>query len=431
MLSNLGYKASRSRFCASLPGLMEWARAMMRAVREEGLDYRAASLAYTTLLSIVPCLAFSLSLLKAFGVNRHLEPFLVQVLAPLGDNAPLLVDRILDFVTRINTGLLGFVGVLSLIYIVLSMLGKIEKTFNHIWRVTPTRSFVRRAGDYLSVVLLGPVLIFSGVGLTASMPGMVVMRRLVAQEPFGTLFFLGGKLLSLMLVIAAFTFVYLYIPNTRVPLKAALFGGVWGGLVWKLAGFCFAHFIADSANYHALYSGLVIMILFMIWLEVSWLILLLGGQAAMYFQHPHFVRGYEGYDRLGCRGQEGLGLSLMMLIGERYLRGDSPWTLNQLAERLHLPWDVVKDALAVLQSGNLVEETGRGDDSYLPARDLSMVTVSQIRVALREAQREGDVAESSAFILPEVVETLSQLEQSALQAPRAQLSLRNLILKQG
>jgi membrane protein len=109
---------------------------------------------------------------------------------------------------------------------------------------------------------------FTAIGLTASMPGAAVFRRLVAYEPFGTLFFLGGKLLSVTLIIVAFSFVYFYIPNTRVLWRAALLGGTVGGLAWKVAGFVFAHFISTSASYHAIYSSLVIVILFMIWLDL-------------------------------------------------------------------------------------------------------------------------------------------------------------------
>ena len=409
--------------------VVPWIRALYRAIRVEGLDYRAASLAYTTLLSIVPGLAFCFSLLKTFGVNKHLEPFLLQLLAPLGDKANVLTDKILDFVTRVNVGVLGFMGLVALIYIVVSMLGKIETAFNHIWRVTQPRSLARRAGDYLSVVLLGPVLMFSAIGVTASMPGAAAMRRLVALEPFGTLFFLTGKLVSLLLVIAAFSFVYLYIPNTRVPWKAALFGGTIGGLAWKLAGFWFAHFVAGSASYHALYSGLVILILFMIWLELSWLILLLGGQAAMYFQHPYYVRGFDRFRHLGSRMKEGLGLTLMTLIGERFVKAEQPWTLDGLAEHLGLPWDTVKECLEALQNGGLLEETGRGDDSFVPASDISLMRVKDVLGVMRRGQDDlAMMRDLPTYMLPAVVSVMDELEGEAGNSPTASRSLRELVL---
>jgi membrane protein len=405
-----------------------WVRALLRAVREEGLDYRATSLAYTSLVAIVPGLALSFSLLKTFGVSNQLEPLLLQMLAPLGTRAPELADTILGFVTRVNVGLLGFMGLVVLIYTIISMLGKIEAAFNHIWRVTQPRSLARRASDYLSVVLLGPVLIFSAIGLTASMPGAATVRKLVAQEPFGTLFFLGGKLLPFLLIIAAFTFVYIYIPNTRVPWRAALFGGAVGGLSWKLAGLLFAQFVANSASYHAIYSSLVIVILFMIWLDLSWLILLLGGQAALYFQHPHYVQGHTRFADLGNRTKERLGLALMVLIAERFVRNEKPWTLDELAERLALPWQTVKEALQVLQTGGLLEETGRGDESFIPACDLAAITFGDVLRAMRTGREDESLAAGAVFALPDVAALADELENAAAETAGARASLRDFIL---
>ncbi|MDD1650245.1 MAG: YihY/virulence factor BrkB family protein [Methylococcaceae bacterium] len=406
-----------------------WVEALYRSIRAEGLDYRATSLAYTTLLTIVPGLAFCFSLLKTFGVNKHLEPFLLQLLAPLGDKAPVLTENILDFVTRVNVGVLGFMGLLVLIHVSVSMLSKIEIAFNHIWRVSEPRSLARRAGDYLNVILLGPVLMFSAIGLTASMPGATAVRRLVAYEPFGTLFFLAGKLLSLLLIIAAFTFVYLYIPNTRVPWRAALLGGTVGGLAWKLAGFLFAHFVTTSGSYHAIYSSLVIVILFMIWLDLSWLILLLGGQAAMYFQHPYYLRGFERFQELGSRIREGLGLSLMTLIAQRFVRNQPPWSIDALAEHLSLPWVTVKEALVLLQQGGLLEATGRADESYVPAHDIAGISVKDIITVMRTGQDDVALAKTGpTHILPEIERIVADLERQAMECREATLSLRELAL---
>ncbi|HYE34558.1 YihY/virulence factor BrkB family protein [Methylocaldum sp.] len=407
-----------------------WVRALAGAVRNEGLDYRATSLAYTTLLAIVPGLALSFSLLKTFGVNNQLEPFLLQMLAPLGDKADDLTKAILGFVTKVNVGVLGFVGLVVLIYTIISMLEKIEAAFNHIWRVSQARSLARRASDYLSVILLGPVLIFSAIGLTASMSHAGVVRRLIAQEPFGTLFYLGGKLLPYLMIIVAFAFVYIYIPNTRVQWRAALFGGTVGGLLWKFAGLLFAKFVAGSTSYHAIYSSLVIVILFMIWLDLSWLILLVGGQAALYFQHPHYVRGKSRFIQLSNRLKERLGLAVMYLVGERFVHAGKPWTIDELAERLSIPWETVKDSLSVLQAGELVVETGKGDESFIPARDIAGITVWDILAAMRTTREDATLSSHAAFALPKLTKIAEDLENAAAITPEARCSLRDLILAQ-
>lgn len=409
-----------------------WVRALYRSVRTEGLDYRATSLAYATLLTIVPGLALIFALLKAFGVNRHLEPFLLEMLTPLGDKAVLVTDKILDFVTRVNVGVLGFMGLFTLLSVSFSMLSKIEIAFNHIWRITEPRSLGRRAGDYISVILLGPLLMFSAAGLTASMPGADAVRRLIAHEPFGTLFFLGGKLLSMGLVIAAFSCVYLYLPNTRVPWRAALLGGTVGGLAWKLAGLMFAQFITTSSSYHAIYSSLVIVILFMIWLDMSWLILLLGGQAAMFFQHPYYLNEFDRFQDLGSRVREGLGLSVMTLIARRFVRNEPPCPIDALTRQLALPWVTVKDTLDLLQRGGLVEATGRPDDSYLPARDIAGITLGQILNVMRSGGDNPAVEPlKESCVLPEVSQALVAIEKQAVGCGPALLSLRELAMAGG
>lgn len=406
--------------------LSDWSRALWRAVYAEGLDYRATSLAYTTLLSIVPGLALSFSLLRTFGLENHLEPLLLQVLAPLGGKAPELAATLLGFVKKVNVGVMGFVGLVVLVYTIISMLEKTEAAFNHIWRVSKPRSLAQRASDYLSVSLLGPVLIFSAWGLTATMPKAPAIRRLVADQPVvGGLFYLGSQVLPYLLIVVAFTFVYVYIPNTRVPWRAALFGGAVGGLSWKLAGLLFATFMTGSASYHAIYSSLVIVILFMLWLELSWLILLLGGQAALYFQHPHYVQGQRRYADLGNRARERLGLSVMALIADRFLRGEAPWLLDELADRLALPWETVKDALGVLQSGGLVEETGRSDESWVPARDLGGIAVADVLCAMRAGK---DDAACGAF--PAGVNAVADaVEWGGLGVQEARLSLREFVAR--
>ena len=407
-----------------------WISAGYRSIQAEGLDYRATSLAYTTLLTIVPGLALIFSLLQTFGVHRHLEPFLLQLLEPLGDKASMLTDRTLEFVEQINVGVLGFMGLFTLIYVSVSMLSKIENAFNHIWRVPQARNVFRRAGDYISVILLGPLFMFSAVGLTASLPGAEVLQQLGAHEPFATLFFLGGKLLSVLLVVVAFAFVYFYIPNTHVPWRAALFGGVIGGLSWKLGGVIFAHFIATSASYHAIYSGLAIVILFLIWLDLSWLILLLGGQAAMYFQHPYFLSGREGFHDLSSRLQEGLGLSLMILISRRFIDRQPAWSIDQLAGQVLLPWVTVREALQVLSRAGLIEETHRDDESFLPARDIAGMTVIDVLHVMRTGrQGSGPASVDERCLLPEVVEVMAKLEAEISDSPVVNLSIRDFSLR--
>src|SRR3569832_2601430 len=171
------------------------------------LTLRAMSLVYTTLLALVPLLAVSFSVLKAFGVHNQLEPVLLNFLSPLGENGVELGLRIVSFVENMKVGVLGSLGLAMLIYTVVSLVQKIEDAFNYIWRIDRPRRFVRRFSDYMSVILIGPVLIFSALGIKAAVMGTDNVQRLVAFEPIGVLIKIASALLPYVLVCGAFTFI--------------------------------------------------------------------------------------------------------------------------------------------------------------------------------------------------------------------------------
>ena len=210
---------------------------ILRELTEGQLTLRAMSLVYTTLLSIVPVLAISFSVLKAFGVhNEVVEPFLMKFLAPLGGKGEEITSQIIGFVENMNVGVLGSLGLGMLIYTVISVIQKIEASFNSIWRIKKARSFARRFSDYVSVIIVGPILIFSAMGLTASFMSNTIVQAIVSIEPFGTAFYYFVEKIPYIIVCAAFTFLYIFIPNTKVKFKSALIAGLLAYSGKPLAG---------------------------------------------------------------------------------------------------------------------------------------------------------------------------------------------------
>lgn len=406
-----------------------WCRALFASIHKGGLDYRAASLAYTTLLSFIPGLALSFSLLKTFGEQDHLKPFLLDVLEPLGDQAPPLINQILALINRVNVGVLGFMGVAALLYMVIAMLREIESAFNYIWRVRDASGLVRRAGEYLTIALLGPVLAFSSIGITKSIPGGQSMVKLAKAGPFSVLIDYGSDVMSLLSVIAVFTFIYAYIPKTKVSIKAALFGGVLGGVAWNLSGYWFSSFVAESSNYRALYSSVLMVILFMMWLQLSWLILLVGGQAAMFFQYPYYMDGGYAYRNLGFQVKQRLGLSIMALISQAFLRHEPPWTIHRLSAVLLLPPEIIREALDDLQLGGLLEETMRGDGSYVPSQEISNIKVADVLQAMQQGRDDGKCI-SPTSALPEINKLLTDLENDLMKQNIACLSMHEIALRE-
>jgi membrane protein len=298
---------------------------------DDELSLHAMSLTYTTLLSLVPFLAVTFSVLKAFGVQNLIEPLLAQILQPLGPQGGEISARIIKFVENIRVGILGAVGVAMLFYTVVTLVANIEDALNHVWRVPRSRSWGERFTAYLSVVLVGPVMVFTAFALTASAQSYWLVERLFQVQFVSEIFTLATRVMPFILLCGTFTFLYKLLPYTRVKLSSALVGGATAGVLWQLAGTAFAAFVAGSARYAAIYSSFAIVVVFLIWLYVGWLIVLIGAEVAYFHQHPHAFLREALHGGKGHRFQEWLALSALYEITRRYLLGRPPCKPVELA----------------------------------------------------------------------------------------------------
>lgn len=396
-----------------------------REVVQGELTLRAMSLVYTTLLSLVPLLAVSFSVLKAFGVHNQIAPLLNQFLAPLGPKGLELASRIIGFVENVRVGLLGAIGLLFLFYTVITLIQKTEESFNYVWRIRSPRPFSRRFSDYLSVILIGPVLVFSAIAVTASVMNFAVVQWLLQHETIGPMVLSLGRLLPYAIVIGAFTFMYVFIPNTRVRWRSALVGGTVAGMLWQTTGYVFASFAAGSMQ-NVIYSSFAIVLLFMVWLYLSWFILLFGSQVAYFHQHPQQIRLGRGRFILSPRLSEQAGLTLIYLVTERYMHGGEPWATDGLVARLKLPGDAVDDLLQVLVRGGLLVCAGPMDNPvFVPARDPESIAVQEILQVVRSAGEETYAAEAFQLDVGAVNQLLAQARQA--ESRLAALSIKDLV----
>ncbi|NHN36303.1 YihY family inner membrane protein [Pseudomaricurvus alcaniphilus] len=390
------------------------------------LTLRAMSLVYTTLISLVPLLAVSFSVLKAFKVQDRVEPFLFEFLTPLGEKGEEIGTTIISFIDNMNVGVLGAVGLSVLFYTVISLIQKIEQTFNYIWHIGDVRSFVRRIADYLSVLMIGPVLVVSALAVTASMVSSTFVQYLIAIDPFGALFYYAGLTVPYLLIITAFTFMYMFIPNTSVKVGPALTGATVAGILWKTAGMLFASFTAGSTKYDAIYSGFAILIMFMIWLYLSWLIFLLGSQIAFFRQYPEYVRPSRGAIKLSSQQKEKLALMAMYWIGKHHYQGHTPLTLAELSAHLGVPAIILAEVLDVLQKNNFIVEVVDPAESYLPAKDLDAILLRELLAVIRSAGDDSIVFGVGAHSQAQTDDVLSRLER-ACSAELGDLTVRQWI----
>ena len=374
-LARMGFHTTRVAYCVG------------RDLLAGQLTLRAMSLVYTTLLSIVPLLALSFSVLKAFGVHNEIEPVLFDILSRMGDQGVEIGRTIIRFVDNIKVGVLGAAGLLLLFVTVISLIQKIERSFNFIWRIEHSRQFSRRFSDYLSVILVGPVLIFSSIGIIASIKNAALVQYLSNVYLLGGAIHLIGAFLPYLLIIAAFCFVYIFIPNTRVKLKAALTGAIIAGFLWETSSWLFASFIASSGNYSAIYSSFAILVLFMIWLYLGWIILLLGANIAFYTQYPSVITRADACHCAEPAHQKQLVLQLMYLIAVNLIRGKAPWTSYQLANQIGQPIDLVTDCLDFLVEAKLLMKAGDKQDHWLPVKDIAEIKIIDILCAVEGEQK--------------------------------------------
>lgn len=408
---------------------LEWPRRLgLRAVRttaciirdlaEGQVTLRAMSLVYTTLLSLVPLLAVSFSVLKAFGAHNQIEPFLQQLMLPLGPKGEEITQRIIEFVDNTQVGVLGAFGLAFLLYTVVALIQKIERAFNETWHVRSDRPLVRRFSDYLSVVLIGPVLVFSALGITASLTSNAVVDYLAGIEPFGTIINAVGRMIPYLLITIAFAFIYVLVPNTRVRFRPALIGALVAGILWTTLGWGFAAFVVSSARYTAIYSAFATLLFFMIWLYLAWMILLVGSSVAFYIQNPEHMGRERGVPRLSNRIREQLGIAVMDRLARAFRAGDPPPGTADIATGLGAPPAPVSEVLDGLSEAGLVRRTEGEPPGWVPARPLEDIGAMEILEAIRRADEDTRMAALGLDRQPAVRRVFERLDQAGSESLR-------------
>ena len=393
------------------------------------LTLRAMSLVYTTLLAIVPLLAFAFSVLKGLGVQDQMEPLLLDFLAPLGAKGEEISGKIINFVDNVKAGVLGTLGLLLLLYTAISLVRKVESTFNYVWRVREARTLTERFSHYVSVMLVGPLLIVAALGSTATASSHVMLQHIIDVAPLGKLLVVLARTLPYLLAIAAFTFLYIFMPHTHVQFRAALTGGIFAGVLWEFTGWAFTVLSISSTRLTAIYSSFAILIMFMIWIYLCWLILFIGAQVAFYVQNPELVRHGRGYEDVGGRTLERVALHIMYFIGRGYVDNKTPWSREELARHLHVPTDTILDVLGRLHELGLVTLVNGRVRRYMPARDMGTITLKDIVNSMRRNPPGAEDVDRHMRAVASVDQVVKQLDH-AIGTALGDMTLRALVEQQ-
>ncbi len=397
--------------------------AVVMEFRHRLLDARAAGLVYTTLLSLVPFLAVMVSVLKAFGVHQQIEPLLAHALEPLGSKGQEITATIIAFVDNLKIGVLGVVGVAGLFYTTYSMIDKIEEALNAIWLVREGRPWSRKFADYLSAVLVGPLLVMTALGLLASVHSNILVQRVLEVQPFGFLMLWAGQLLPFVILSGVFTFLFKFIPHTHVRFDSALVGGLTAAVLWVIAGEGFATFVAESANYSAIYSGFAVLILFLLWLYAGWLILLIGAQLSFFYQHPTAYLSRLLWQQGTHAFRERLALSVLLVLARRYAAGRGPWGVNELAIELRLPVSLVEEQVQHLVEAGFLGLMARPEGVSL-TKPIELISIIEVLNAINK----GKVADATVLLdADDAIRKVLSRRDEAVMTALAGDTLRSLI----
>jgi membrane protein len=358
-----------------------WIRRMIRTAPEavqialrmlggEVVQLRAMALTYISLFALVPGLVVVFSVVQAFTgmerISRRLHEFLFDNLA-VGARAQIepYLDR---FIQNTHVTSAGLVGGLLLVWSSVSLFQNVDRALNDIWGVRRRRSVAQQATIYWVTITLGPLLLAGSVMLGHS------TRTALAGSHVAFLASAAGALLTCVF----FSLAYLIVPNTKVRPRNAAAGGFIAGLAWEVAKWGYATFVARSVRYSAIYGSVAAVPIFLLWLYLSWTILLFGARLAYVFQYASsFLSGVQPHSKTG---REIVAGRAMLAVALAYDAGADAPDAGEIASRLGTPADDVAEVVLALRGAGLV--VSLGDGGLVPARPLEQLTMRDVRRAV-------------------------------------------------
>jgi membrane protein len=374
-------QAKEGRFAACL-------RTVVFTLRKFDADrgfLRASALTFTTLLSLVPLLALTFSVLKGLGVQRRLEPLILERLAAGNQE---IVTQALGYVDRTRVASLGVVGLAGLIFTSISVLGNIELSFNDIWQIRQGRTLLRKITDYVALLVVAPVLLFASLSLTTTLHSQSFLETTALLGPALRLLLRSTPFFATAL---AFTAAYLILPNRRIPLASALVGAASAGVLWHLAEWGYIRFQFGMVEHNAIYGTMAQLPALLVWVYTSWCIVLFGAELACVHEMPAF-RSTPGQDEDLWVPMPTVALRALVLVAAPFEKGCPGPTPQELFAQLGLTPGKGTRLLEWLSEAQLVTLSRDEPPQLSPARAPAGVPVADLveRLAGLSSGGEGE-----------------------------------------
>lgn len=385
-------------------------------VRDQ-LLLRANSLAYLTLLSIVPLLALAVALVDLVSDGQLAAGKILDLLAVAPDAKANLLERVAHF----NFHALGGVASAVLLSTMVLAVGRVEQSLNALWGVTERRAWARRIPDYLAVIVIAPLFVGVAISLRAAFESQLLVRKAL-EFPLLQLLYRGGiRWAPVVLITLALTFLYWFLPNTRVRRRSALLGGVVAGVLFNAAQVAYVLLtIGAKHRMDEAFAASAWVVMFLIWVYVSWAIVLLGAEVAYAHQTLSLYRREVQGKAAGTAARETIGLAIALSCARAFRDRGPPWHPDALSDSLDVPLRTVRDVLRSLEEAEIVAECG-GEFAgcFQMARPAEQVRVADVLIALR-----GNA--SVPFGVPEISRTVNGVIAEVERAGGAVAEAHNL-----
>jgi membrane protein len=366
----------------------------VKGFSEDRVQVRASALTYYTLLSLVPIAAMVFGIAKGFGFDERLRLYITESFESQKDVSLWVLDFANKYLMNIKGGVIAGIGVAILLWAVMRLLSNIELSFNDIWQIKKARNMSRKMSDYISLVIIGPVLIVASFSIN------IFLKQQVAESDqlFPLMGFIGPvfsfmlSVLPYIFVWLVFMLVYITLPNTRVKTGSALIGGIVGGTMFQLFQLVYINFQSQLFNYGEVYGSFAVLPLFLVWMQLSWLIVLFGAEIAFANQNvEHYEAESESYN-ISNHMKSIVTLLIVRQIALNFRDSLPALTSDDIADKLDLPVRLVRDILYELMEVGIVSEMvtkNVKENAYQPATDTSKLSASFVLNTLNKRGRDN------------------------------------------
>lgn len=366
----------------------------VRGFAEDKCKFRASALTYYSLLSIVPVIAMLFGIAKGFGLEERLES---QIYIWLEGHDGIVAESLIKFSNNLlgqaSGGFLTGIGVVFLFWAVIKVLSNIENSFNEIWGVKRSRHIGRKFSDYLSMTLVCPVLLIISSSLTVAISSQVkrTLEVMPVFEAIGPFILLCLKLLPFCSLWLLFSFLLLFMPNTKVKLKSGILAGIVAGTIFQLMQLLYIKFqVAIATKYGAVYGiGFASLPLFLIWLHISWLILLFGAELAFAHQNVDTYEFEQDCLQASHSFKKKIALLITCNLVKHFCQGKDPVNASHLSHKLEIPIRLVRQILFELVEASIVSEVRSEKEerviAFQPGQDVDKLTVRFVVEALENS----------------------------------------------